>query len=157
MSGYGFNFRQEGRRLVTGVRRDWQELSERPRQSQKPPYQRVEPVKTPLQTTLAWFGIGQDSLVDKALGYRPKGTGFNPRLDHKRRSTWATNSFSMWDNKDLLIVDHWSSRQILFITYCIAFFFVPKTTREFLRLIVHSCQWACCLSTKSSSPWHALI
>jgi hypothetical protein len=21
-------------------------------------------------------------------------------------NTWATNSFSMWDNKDLLIVDH---------------------------------------------------
>jgi hypothetical protein len=31
---------------------------------------------------------GQDSLVDKALDYRPKGTGFDPRLDHKRRSTW---------------------------------------------------------------------
>jgi hypothetical protein len=30
---------------------------------------------------------GQDSLVDKALDYRPKGTGFDPRLDHKRRST----------------------------------------------------------------------
>jgi hypothetical protein len=41
--------------------------------------------------------------VDKALDYRPKGTGFDPRLDHKRRSTWATNSFSMWDNKDLMI------------------------------------------------------
>jgi hypothetical protein len=42
--------------------------------------------------------------------YRPKGTGFDPRLDHKRCSTWATNSFSMWDNKDLLIVDYrfWS-------------------------------------------------
>jgi hypothetical protein len=35
-----------------------------------------------------------------------KGTGFDPRLDYKRRSTWVTNSFSMWDNKDLLIVDH---------------------------------------------------
>jgi hypothetical protein len=41
--------------------------------------------------------------VDKALDYRPKGTGFDPRLDHQRRSTWATNSFAMWDNKDLLI------------------------------------------------------
>jgi hypothetical protein len=30
---------------------------------------------------------GQDSLVDKALDYRPKGTGFDARLDHKRRST----------------------------------------------------------------------
>jgi hypothetical protein len=29
----------------------------------------------------------QNSLVDKALDYRPKGTGFDPRLDHKRRST----------------------------------------------------------------------
>jgi hypothetical protein len=29
---------------------------------------------------------GQDSLVDKALDYRPKCTGFDPRLDHKRRS-----------------------------------------------------------------------
>jgi hypothetical protein len=47
---------------------------------------------------------GQDSLVDKALDYRPKGTGFDPRLDHKRRSTWATESFSMWD-KDLLTID----------------------------------------------------
>jgi hypothetical protein len=28
--------------------------------------------------------VGQDSLVDKALDYRPKGTGFDPRLDHKR-------------------------------------------------------------------------
>jgi hypothetical protein len=27
---------------------------------------------------------GQDSLVDKALDYRPKGTGFDPRLDHKK-------------------------------------------------------------------------
>jgi hypothetical protein len=26
-------------------------------------------------------------IVDKALDYRPKGSGFNPRLDHKRRST----------------------------------------------------------------------
>jgi hypothetical protein len=26
---------------------------------------------------------GQDSLVDKALDYRPKGTGFYPHLDHK--------------------------------------------------------------------------
>jgi hypothetical protein len=47
---------------------------------------------------------GQDSLVDKALNYRPKGNEFDPRLDHKRRPTWATNSFSMWDNKDLLII-----------------------------------------------------
>jgi hypothetical protein len=30
---------------------------------------------------------GQDSLVDKALDYRPKGTGFDPRLHHNRRST----------------------------------------------------------------------
>jgi hypothetical protein len=37
----------------------------------------------------------QDSLVDKALDSRPKGTGFDPRLDHKRHSTSATNSFSM--------------------------------------------------------------
>jgi hypothetical protein len=46
----------------------------------------------------------QDSLVDEALDYRPKGTGFDPHLDHKRLSTWATNDFSMWDNKDLLII-----------------------------------------------------
>jgi hypothetical protein len=26
----------------------------------------------------------QDSLVDKALDYRPKGTGFDARLDHKK-------------------------------------------------------------------------
>jgi hypothetical protein len=58
---------------------------------------------------IQWFDIdngdfgGQDSLVDKALDYRPKGTGFDPHLDHKRRSTCATNSFSVWDNKDLLI------------------------------------------------------
>jgi hypothetical protein len=51
----------------------------------------------------AAFG-GQDSLVDKALDYRPKDTGFDPRLDPQRRSTWATKSFSMWDNKDLLII-----------------------------------------------------
>jgi hypothetical protein len=33
------------------------------------------------------LNCGQDSLVGKALDYRPKGTGFDPRLDHKRRST----------------------------------------------------------------------
>jgi host cell factor len=41
--------------------------------------------------------------VDKALDYRPKGNGFDPCPDHKRHSTWATNSFPLWDNKDLLI------------------------------------------------------
>jgi hypothetical protein len=47
--------------------------------------------------------------VDKALDYRPKGNEFDPCLDHKRRSTWAT-SFSMWYNTDLLIIDHcWES------------------------------------------------
>jgi hypothetical protein len=30
---------------------------------------------------------GLDSLVDKALDFRPKGTGFDPRLDHKKCST----------------------------------------------------------------------
>jgi hypothetical protein len=45
-----------------------------------------------LQKARVLFGIsrlngGQDSLVDKALDYRPKGTEFDPRLDHKRRST----------------------------------------------------------------------
>jgi hypothetical protein len=54
-----------------------------------------------------WIG-GQDSLADKALDYRPKGSGFDPRLHHKRRSLWATDSFSMWDNKDLLIVDEFT-------------------------------------------------
>jgi hypothetical protein len=29
----------------------------------------------------------QDSLVDKALNYRPKDTVFDPRLNHQRRST----------------------------------------------------------------------
>jgi hypothetical protein len=29
---------------------------------------------------------GQDSLVDKALDYRPKDTGLDPRLDYIRRS-----------------------------------------------------------------------
>jgi hypothetical protein len=42
-----------------------------------------------------WLSGGQDILVGKALDYRPKGTRFDPRLDHKRRSTGATNSFSM--------------------------------------------------------------
>jgi hypothetical protein len=27
---------------------------------------------------------GQDSLVEKAFDYRPKGTGFDPRFDHKK-------------------------------------------------------------------------
>jgi hypothetical protein len=40
------------------------------------------------------FG-GQDSLVDKALDYRLEGTEIDPCLHHKRRSTCATNSFSM--------------------------------------------------------------
>jgi hypothetical protein len=43
---------------------------------------------------------GQDSFLDKALDYRLKGTGFDLRLNHKRGSTWATNSFSMWHDKD---------------------------------------------------------
>jgi hypothetical protein len=42
--------------------------------------------------------------VDKALNNRPKGTGFDPCLEHKRRWTWATKSFSMWDNKDLTLI-----------------------------------------------------
>jgi hypothetical protein len=37
----------------------------------------------------------QDSLVDKALDYRPKGTGFDPRFDHKSAQHERLNSFSM--------------------------------------------------------------
>jgi hypothetical protein len=80
---------------------------------------------------------GQDSLVDKALDYRPKGTGFDPRLDHKRRSTWATNSFSMWD-KDLLIVDH-----LINCIYCTLYntFSITRSMYIYIYLwiVSHSC------------------
>jgi hypothetical protein len=60
---------------------------------------------------------GQDSLVDKALDYRPKGTGFHPRFDHKRCSTWATYSFSMWDNKDLLILQLQGTHIYIYVSF----------------------------------------
>jgi hypothetical protein len=47
---------------------------------------------------------GRIASLVKCWTHRPKGTRFDPRLDHKRRSTRATKSFSMWDNKDLLII-----------------------------------------------------
>jgi hypothetical protein len=51
------------------------------------------------------FMGGQDSFkLVRRWTHRPKGTEFDPRLYHKRRSTWATNNFSMWDNKDLFII-----------------------------------------------------
>jgi hypothetical protein len=52
------------------------------------------------------FLVGRIAKLVKALDYRPKGTGFDPRLDHNRRSTRATDSFSIRDNTDLLIVDY---------------------------------------------------
>jgi hypothetical protein len=54
-------------------------------------------------TTAGQFTDRIGKLV-KRLTHRPKGTGFDPCLDHKSCSTWATNSFSIWDNKDLLIL-----------------------------------------------------
>jgi hypothetical protein len=38
----------------------------------------------PESTVSTWNLGGQVSLVDKALDYRPKGTGFDPRLNHKK-------------------------------------------------------------------------
>jgi hypothetical protein len=34
------------------------------------------------------YYLGQDGLVGKALDSQAKGTGFDSRLNHKRRSTW---------------------------------------------------------------------
>jgi hypothetical protein len=36
--------------------------------------------------------VGRLAYLVKRWTHRPKGIGFDPRLDHNRCSTWATNS-----------------------------------------------------------------
>jgi hypothetical protein len=38
----------------------------------------------------------QDCALSKTMNFRLKGTGFDPRLHHKQRSTWASICFSKW-------------------------------------------------------------
>jgi hypothetical protein len=47
--------------------------------------------------------LRQDSALGKAMDLWTEDIDFDPGLNNKRRLSWATMSFSMWDNNDLLV------------------------------------------------------
>jgi hypothetical protein len=85
---------------------------------------------------------GRMAELVKRWTHRPKGTGFDPCLDHKRRSTWATNSFSMWDNKDLLII---ASERISTASPSLSVFTIWKNKADHILLSLLDLDFYFCL------------
>jgi hypothetical protein len=97
---------------------------------------------------------GQDSVIGKPKDQGPKGTEFNPRLHRQRCSTWATASFCMWDNKDLLsTVGHSPSNAFSLILCLLACWYAP-TSMYYNGMLT---SLSCVADTKLTAFWSMIL